>query len=99
MLYSYGEGDEINKHMRFIVAVSCISLAYLLLALAAEIIWVAIVVIVSLVVVVLVVYSVYQVIGLYYWLFFKDDGKCSEEEMQPHIVTKLKDDKESATKL
>jgi len=71
MLYKYGEGDNVQYHLRFILAAVCISVAYLLLSLSGQVSWVAIVVVVSLVVAVLIVYSIYQVVGLYYERIFK----------------------------
>jgi hypothetical protein len=72
MLYKYGEGDGIGKHVKFIISTVCVVIAYLFLSLAGQINWIFVVVIVSIVVIVLIVYSSYQVIGLYYGLFFKD---------------------------
>jgi hypothetical protein len=93
MLYRYGMEDSVKKHAKFIVAIVCISVAYFLLSLSAQINWVVIVIVVSLVVVVLIVYSIYQIVGLYYTLIFKDENKCYEEEMQPQIPIKLQNDK------
>jgi uncharacterized membrane protein len=67
----YGEGDSIKKHIKFIIATVCISIAYLCLSLSAQINWIGIVVVVSLVVAILIIYSIYQVVGLYYTLLFK----------------------------
>jgi Ca2+/Na+ antiporter len=80
MLYKHGEGDPLSKHLKFIVAVVCISIAYLLLSLSAQVNWIGIVVVISLVVVVLIIYSTYQIVGLYYSYIFKEN---KEEAKSP----------------
>ncbi len=75
MLYKYGEGDKIKHHVKFLVATTCIIISYIMLSLAGNINWIAIVVVVSMVVVVLIVYSTYQIVGLYYSMLFKEEVK------------------------